>query len=72
MYGYFKQHTGKISLDDKDMAKKGNHKRETESLLIETQNNAIMTNYINANSKNTQQNYGVCYAEKEMKRLIAK
>ena len=36
--------------------KKGNLKRETESLLITVQNNAIRTNYIKAKIDNTQQN----------------
>ena len=36
--------------------KKGNLKRETESLLIATQNNAIRTNHIKARIDKTQQN----------------
>ena len=35
---------------------KGNLKRETESLLIAAQNNAIRTNYIKAKINNMQQN----------------
>ena len=38
------------------MAKKGNFKRETESLLIAAQNNAIRTNHINARIDKMQQN----------------
>ena len=38
------------------MFKKGNLKRETESLLIATQNNAIRTNHIEARIDKTQQN----------------
>ena len=37
-----------LTWENLDMAKKGNLKRETESLLIATQNNAIRTNYIKA------------------------
>ena len=36
--------------------KKGNLKRETESLLIAAQNNAIRTNYIKVKINNAQQN----------------
>ena len=39
-----------------DMAKKGNFKRETESLLIAAQNNAIRTNHIKARIDKMQQN----------------
>ena len=39
-----------------DVAKKGNLKRETESLLIATQNNGIRTNHIKARIDKTQQN----------------
>ena len=35
---------------------KGNFKRETESLLIAAQNNAIRTNHIKARIDKTQQN----------------
>ena len=47
---------------DFDIAKKGNFLRETESLLIATQNNAIRTNYIKAKIDSTQQNskYRLC------------
>ena len=40
----------------------GNLKSKTESLLIATQNNAIKTNYVQANVDNTQQNTkcGLC------------
>ena len=38
------------------MVKKGNLKRETESLLFVAQNNAIRTNYIKAGIDKTQQN----------------
>ena len=36
--------------------RKGNLKKETESLLIAAENNAITTNYIKAKIDNTQQN----------------
>ena len=39
-----------------DLAKKGNFKRETESLLIAAQDNAIRTNNIKARIDKTQQN----------------
>ena len=38
------------------MAKKGNFKRETESLLIAAQDNAIRSNHIKARIDKTQQN----------------
>ena len=37
--------TGNILRENSNMAKKGNLKRETESILIVSQNNAIWTNY---------------------------
>ena len=37
-----------------DMDKKGNFKRETESLLVAAQNNAIRTNYVKAKLEKTQ------------------
>ena len=46
LYGYFKRQTSKISLVKALIwPRKGNLKRETESLIIATQNNAIRTNY---------------------------
>ena len=39
-----------------NMAKKGNLKRETESLLIAAQNNAIRTNNVKVRIDKTQQN----------------
>ena len=39
-----------------DVARKGNLKRETESLLVAAQNNAIRTNHIKAKTDKTQQN----------------
>ena len=49
-YTQTKLHTEKL-----DMAKKGNLERETESLLIATQNNSIRTNYIIGKIDDTQQ-----------------
>ena len=49
MYVYFKQQSGEISLKNtRKRLRKENLKRETESLLIATQNNTIKTNYIKA------------------------
>ena len=47
LYGRFKRLINNISHQKNlDLAKKGNIKRETESLLITAQDNAIRTNYI--------------------------
>ena len=44
-YGYFKLQIGEIPLEmTRTWLRKGNLKRETESLLIATQNNAVRTN----------------------------
>ena len=57
LYGYFKRLTGDISHEKTWMRlRKGNLKRETESLLIAAQNNAIKTNHIKARIDKTQQN----------------
>ena len=49
LYGYFKLQTGEIFLDKTwKWLRKGNLKKETESLLIAEQNNAIRTNYVKA------------------------
>ena len=48
-----KQH---LTRENLDLAKKGNIKRETESLLIVAQNNAKRTNHIKARINKTQQN----------------
>ena len=45
-----------LSRENVDVAKKGNLKRETESLPIALQNNAIRTNHIKARIDKTQQN----------------
>ena len=47
LYGYFKRQTSEISREKTwTWLRKGNIMRETESLLIVSQNNAIRTNYI--------------------------
>ena len=57
LYGRFKplnkQYLTRINLD---IAKKGNFKRETESLLIAAQDSALRTNHIKARIYKTQQN----------------
>ena len=55
--GHFKQLTSEISHEETwTWLRKGNRKRENESLLIAAQNNAIRTNYIKARIDKTQQN----------------
>ena len=57
LYGHFKQQTSDILPEKTWMQpRKGNLKRETESLLIAAQNNAIRANYIKARIGKTQQN----------------
>ena len=46
LYGRFKRRINNISLDEIWTWLKGNFKRETESLLIAAQNNAVTTNHI--------------------------
>ena len=54
---YFKGQTNKIVHEKTGTwLQKRNHKREIESLLMTTENNAIRTNYIKAKINNTQQN----------------
>ena len=57
LYRNFNRQTNEISHTQKNWIwlKKGNLKRETWSLLIATQNNAIRTNYIKARIDKTQQ-----------------
>ena len=52
------------------MAKKGNFKRETDSLLIAAENNAVKNNHIKARIDKTQKIGNVCYAETEIKPSI--
>ena len=57
LYGRFKRLINNISHDKTwTWLRKGNFKRETESLLIEAQNNAVRTNHIKARIDKTQQN----------------
>ena len=57
VYGHFKRQTSDISHEKtRTRLKKGNLKRETESLFITAQSNAIRSNYIKARIDNTQQN----------------
>ena len=57
LYGRFKRLTSDISHDKTwTWQRKRNHKRETESILIAAQNNAIRTSYIKARIDKTQQN----------------
>ena len=57
LYGRFKRLINNISHDKTwTWLRKGNLKRETESLLMATLNNAIRTNHIKARIDKTQQN----------------
>ena len=57
LYGRFKRLINNISHDKTwTWLRKGNLKRETESLLMAAQNNAIRTNHIKARMDKTQQN----------------
>ena len=57
LYGRFKRLINNISLDKSwTWLRKGNSKREIESLLIAAQNHAIRTNHIKARIDKTQQN----------------
>ena len=57
LYGRFKQLTSDISHEKTwTWLRKGNHKRETESLLIATQNNTIRINHIKTRIDKIQQN----------------
>ena len=57
LYGRFKRLINNISHDKNwTWLGKGNFKRETESLLIATQDNAVRTNHIKARIDKTQQN----------------
>ena len=57
LHGRLKRLTNNISNEKTwTWLRKGNFKRETESLLIAAQNNAIRTNHIKARIDKTQQN----------------
>ena len=63
LYAYFKQQTSDM-LHEKTWTwlRKGNLKRESESLLMAAQNNAIRTNYVKSKIDKTQQSSkrGLC------------
>ena len=57
LYWYLKRLTSEISIGKTwTWLRKGNLKKETESLQIVEQNNTIRTNYVNANIDTIQQN----------------
>ena len=57
LYGHFKRQIGEIAHEKTwTWLRKGNLKRETESLIIAAQNNVIRTNYIEAKINETKQN----------------
>ena len=57
LYGYFKRQTAEIAHEKSwSWLRRGNLKRETESLIIAAQDNAIRTNYVKAKIDRTQQN----------------
>ena len=57
LYGRFKRLINNISHDKTwTWLRKGNFKRETESLLISAQDNTVRTNHIKARIDKTQQN----------------
>ena len=60
LYGHFKRQINKISYEKSwKWLRKGNFKRETESLLTAAQNNMIRTNQMKARTDKIQQN-GKC------------
>ena len=66
MYGDFKLETEEIAHKKTwTWLQKGNHKRETESLLIAAQNNAIRTNYVKVKIDNMQQNSKCRFCEEK-------
>ena len=57
LYGHFKRKTREISHEETwTLLGKDNLERETESLLIASQNNAMRDNYVKARIDQTQQN----------------
>ena len=71
IHRYFKRQTQEIS-HQKTLTwlRKGNLRRETESLIIAAQDNAIRTNYIMAKKDKTQLNSKCRICGTKMKRLI--
>ena len=69
LYRYFKGQTDEITYEKIwRWLRKGNFKREPESLLIAAENNAIQTNYIKAKIYDTRENnkWWVCSNKDEM------
>ena len=57
LYGYFKRQTAEIAhMKTWSWLRRGNLKREMESLITATQDNAIRTNYIKAKIDRTHKN----------------
>ena len=68
LYGHFKRQIEEVAQEKTwTWLRKGNLKRETESLIIAAQNNAIRTNYIKPKSDKTQQNSNVDFVVIEMR-----
>ena len=71
LYEYFKLQIKEFShLMTLTWLRRVNLKRETESLLIVAQNNALKTNYVRSKIDNTQKNIRFRLCAEEMKRLI--
>ena len=71
LYGYFKRQTNEIPYEKTWIwQRKGNLKRETESLLIEARNNAIRTNYIKQERIRRSKIANVAYVVIETKRSV--
>ena len=71
LYGRLKRLLNNISHDKiYTWLRKGNFKRETESLLIAAQNNAVETHHIKARIDKTKKLATISHAMIEMKRSI--
>ena len=75
MYGYFKQQTGEVSHEKTwTWLRNGTVKRETESIRIEAQNNAIRTKYVKTKLDKTQPNSkrsSCSYRDKTINHIIS-
>ena len=68
LYGHFKRQIGEVAHKKTwTWLRRGNLKRETESLIITAQNNALRTNYIKAKIDKTQQTLNLDSVVTEMK-----
>ena len=67
LYGHFKR----LNKKKWTWLRKGNFKKETESLLIATQNNTIRTNHIKARTDKTQQNCKCGNTDETINRIIS-